>query len=302
MNVAQYVYSECIENIVSKKTRILVTHHINLIQKADQIVLMNNGKIETIGTYDQLFEKSQLFLSLISELKPKKMIKDKGFKTPRFQRTNSESFISTKKRGDTGNQFIKEKREYGGVKFNNYWNYFKSSPFLWSVSVISISISSIFGLYQNFYLSKWAQSVENLSKFENSHNLFIYFLYAFGLATSLFFHLISNSFASISSSKFFHDTLIKSVFKIKKTVFESIPVGRFQARFSTDIDHIDNVLSEAARDTQDRILQITSTIIIMITTSNYGVYAVLIIVFLFYFQQRFFFFNTCFFFLNTCFL
>jgi len=53
--------------MLKNKTRILVTHGIQYLAKADQIIVMKNGKISEIGSYNQLIEEKGEFSKLISE-------------------------------------------------------------------------------------------------------------------------------------------------------------------------------------------------------------------------------------------
>ena len=40
------------------QTRILVTHHLNVLSAADMIVVMNKGTITEMGTYGQLVDQT----------------------------------------------------------------------------------------------------------------------------------------------------------------------------------------------------------------------------------------------------
>jgi ABC-type multidrug transport system fused ATPase/permease subunit len=53
-----------------KYTIILVTHDLNVAEQADQIVMLNNGKIEGIGTTDELEKNSEMYLKLRSYKRP----------------------------------------------------------------------------------------------------------------------------------------------------------------------------------------------------------------------------------------
>ncbi|WP_234123001.1 ABC transporter ATP-binding protein [Clostridium hydrogenum] len=54
-------------NQFNKKTIITVTHDLSLMASVDQIVVMNNGKVEACGTHDELMDKCSLYHELVDE-------------------------------------------------------------------------------------------------------------------------------------------------------------------------------------------------------------------------------------------
>lgn len=55
---------EALSNLMQGRTVIMVSHDMNLIRKADHIVVLNDGVIEAAGSYDQVSERSPLFQRL----------------------------------------------------------------------------------------------------------------------------------------------------------------------------------------------------------------------------------------------
>ena len=53
-----------IYNFKNKKTIILISHELSLLDKCDQIIIMEKGTIIDHGTYDYLYNKSKNFKSL----------------------------------------------------------------------------------------------------------------------------------------------------------------------------------------------------------------------------------------------
>lgn len=49
--VGHHLLNECILSLLSKNTRILVTHQLYPLPHADRIVVMKEGKISAIGSY-----------------------------------------------------------------------------------------------------------------------------------------------------------------------------------------------------------------------------------------------------------
>ena len=53
-HVAQHLFGECIAGVLKDKTRILVTHQLQFLAQADQIMVMEGGKIAHVGTFEEL--------------------------------------------------------------------------------------------------------------------------------------------------------------------------------------------------------------------------------------------------------
>jgi len=62
-HVRKNIMNNVINGMLSNKTRILVTHAIDFIHMADKIVIMDKGKIEAQGTYEEL-QENEIFQRL----------------------------------------------------------------------------------------------------------------------------------------------------------------------------------------------------------------------------------------------
>jgi ATP-binding cassette subfamily B protein len=63
----EYLIKKAIENLGKNKTIITIAHHLNTIINADQIVVMENGKIVGKGTHKELLKQNQLYKKMIIE-------------------------------------------------------------------------------------------------------------------------------------------------------------------------------------------------------------------------------------------
>ena len=55
-----------IEKALFSRTAIRVAHRLSTIQNADKIVVLENGKIQAIGSHNELIENSPTYSSLYS--------------------------------------------------------------------------------------------------------------------------------------------------------------------------------------------------------------------------------------------
>lgn len=60
-HVGRQLMTECICGVLRGKTRILVTHQLQFLPEADQVVMMEDGAIAHTGTYAELVEQGVTF-------------------------------------------------------------------------------------------------------------------------------------------------------------------------------------------------------------------------------------------------
>ena len=68
-NVGKHIFQKVIgpKGVLRKKTRVLVTHGISYLPQVDQIVVMIDGKISEMGTYEELLANKGAFADFLIE-------------------------------------------------------------------------------------------------------------------------------------------------------------------------------------------------------------------------------------------
>ncbi|CAG8597957.1 26658_t:CDS:2, partial [Dentiscutata erythropus] len=66
-HVGKYLFTNCIQGTLAKKTRLLVTHHLHYLPQVDYIICMEEGKIVEQENYDELIKNRKTFTKLITE-------------------------------------------------------------------------------------------------------------------------------------------------------------------------------------------------------------------------------------------
>nr|CAD7588458.1 unnamed protein product [Timema genevievae] len=66
-HVGKHIFEEVIgpAGLLRKKTRILVTHSITFLPSVDEIVVLKNGEVSEMGSYDQLLERKGAFAEFL---------------------------------------------------------------------------------------------------------------------------------------------------------------------------------------------------------------------------------------------
>lgn len=114
INVAQHLYTQCINGLLKDKTRIICTHNSQFLLSADWVIIMNNGTIVNQG-------------------RPFEVLSDYDIKTVdvKFDEVNSNTYLTTEdwipnKESEFENVLNDEENQEEGVVallvYKQYWN------------------------------------------------------------------------------------------------------------------------------------------------------------------------------------
>ena len=130
-NVKKQVFDQVLLGELKNKTRVLVTHAVDFIDRADRIIIMEDGRIKHIGTYSDLQHSDEMKHMIETLSNIKKNTSDKSSSNDKIddeesQGTNkSESFISSE-----GTNIIEEENnEKIEVGWNVYQNHIFCYPY-----------------------------------------------------------------------------------------------------------------------------------------------------------------------------
>ena len=145
-NVGEHIFQKCICELLSTKTRLLVTHQMSYMKMADQIVLLSKGEVLTKGSFAQLMEIGVLdtVLGIHQKSLPATQFADasKLKQQPSFVRRDDvpeDVFM-----GDvhTGLEILDEDRSIGTVSLKLYWKYFRAG--IPPVAIVALVLVLVF--------------------------------------------------------------------------------------------------------------------------------------------------------------
>ena len=279
--VAHYIFDECIKKFLKNKTVVLVTHQLQFLEHADQIVLMKDGGIQISGSFTDVI-KSGIDLgdhtAKKEEVENEEKVEEEAFiarpRNTTLRRSRRMSRIS--RRSSVGTLVISpdsgeaedmdeddeeetydvhaESRSEGSVKLRVYWDYIRSGaniPFVICLA-ITLVMPQVIYQYTDLWLSHWTIRFENVSKSssldDEMGNVATYSGLIIALFVSAFLRVICLYLLCLRCSIRLHDTIFSKLLRAPTYFFEMNPVGRILNRFTRDLGQIDQKVPATVDD------------------------------------------------------
>lgn len=277
---ANNVFHVGINGLAKAKTRILVvSSHYHLLEHADVVIVMNDGRVEAFGTYETMQERYQ---DMFDESTPVEKELPSAF--PVSKRTRNENLNMVEKQV--------EDRMRGAVTYATYFDYFGQ---LWGHgAILLIFILFLFAAGQtlrllvDWYIGFWAKDSELNGSNTNSH--IYYFVGLVGAATiAIMGRSYMFIYLTMKCSKRIHFESLQSVLEAKvPTFYDVTPMGQVINRFAQDLHNVDSILPDFFLQYLQHGFFVISAIIISCVSSPWIVLAYTPIVVLFVLLKRYF--------------
>eukprot|EP00070_Physeter_catodon_P046581 XP_028353475.1 multidrug resistance-associated protein 4 isoform X4 [Physeter catodon] len=286
--VSRHLFELCICQALYQKITILVTHQLQYLKAASQILILKDGEMVQKGTYTEFLKSGIDFGSILKkeneETEPSTV---PGTPTLR-NRTFSESSVWSQQSSrpslkdaapedqDTENIQVtlsEESRLEGKVGFKAYKNYFTAGAhWLIVIFLIPVNIAAqVAYVLQDWWLSYWANEQSALNVTVNGQgnvteklDLYRYLGIYSGLTVSAVLFGLARSllvfYVLVSSSQTLHNQMFESILRAPVLFFDRNPVGRILNRFSKDIGHMDDLLPLTFLDFIQTFLQVIGVV------------------------------------------
>ncbi|KAI8847504.1 P-loop containing nucleoside triphosphate hydrolase protein [Chytridium lagenaria] len=249
-HVGQTVFQNCILGALNDKTRVLVTHQLHLLPQADIVIVMDNGCVAEMGTYQSLIatEGSRLSI-LMKDYQQQNMSEDGTTSKGHNQDLSANGKEDEKKNGgqDAANVvnsdeedklFEDEDRTKGTLKKHVWLSFYNAAG--GTVMVVGILVAAVLqqslGLTTSLWLAWWSSDRFSLSQ---TTYLTFYGILGGSQAIAMIFLNGLVVLAGFLASLHYHKAVMKRLLRAPISFFESQPIGRILNRFSKDIEAID---------------------------------------------------------------
>jgi ABC-type multidrug transport system fused ATPase/permease subunit len=249
-NVKKKVFEQVFMDELRDKTRVLVTHAVDFIDRVDRIIIMENGRIKYIGTYKEL-QHSEEIKHIIETLAHNKgsddddsCIDEQDEDAKRVEEEKDDevtNFLSLKGTSITED----ENEEIIDVGWSIYANFFvKNGTWVVYTLVLPLFIpyTYLIVLY-TYQLGYWVQHSSDKNIFWNKFWYVTLTPIGYSTLITLIFFLIT--FSTVRISKILHKQMLTRICNAPINLyFDKTPSGKILNRFSKDINKVDDSIGQ----------------------------------------------------------
>uniref|UniRef100_A0AAQ4NXH5 ATP-binding cassette, sub-family C (CFTR/MRP), member 3 n=1 Tax=Gasterosteus aculeatus aculeatus TaxID=481459 RepID=A0AAQ4NXH5_GASAC len=326
-HVAKHIFDNLIgpEGVLKGKTRILVTHGISFLPQVDNIMVIVEGRVSEMGSYQELLKQNGAFAEflrtyalediqnatnhhvvgtlathggdLFSLYRQISIISADG-ENPKSrsvrrhtgsQRKHSEQ-QDKKKPHELQKLIQSETAETGRVKSKVYLEYAKAVGVLLSVFICFLyGCQSAAAIGANIWLSQWTNDASANQTQENL-NMRVGVYAALGIAQGILVMMSSFTLAmgNIGAARKLHANLLTNKFHTPQSFYDTTPLGRIINRFSKDIYIIDEALPSTVLMFLATFFVSLSTMIVIVSSTPIFAVVIAPLAFIYIFVQRFY--------------
>ncbi|KAJ5724696.1 hypothetical protein N7493_006424 [Penicillium malachiteum] len=273
-HVGRHIMDKAICGLLKDRCRILATHQLHVLSRCDRIVVMDEGRIHAVDTFDNLMRDNELFQRLMST---------SGQENSEEESENSEEDdideVDEKKAsgkevvqpGKPANLLMQdEEKATSSVGWSVWKAYIRASGSYWNAVGILffLALANVANVWTSLWLSYWTS--DKYPQLNTAKYIGIYASLGASVVIIMFMFSTYMTTCTTNSSRTMLQNAMTRVLRAPMSFFDTTPLGRVTNRFSKDIGVMDNELGDAMR-----IYAITMTMIVSIM--------ILIVVYFYYF-------------------
>uniref|UniRef100_A0A8C1P8U4 Multidrug resistance-associated protein 4 n=1 Tax=Cyprinus carpio TaxID=7962 RepID=A0A8C1P8U4_CYPCA len=303
--VGRHLFEQCICGILKDKPRILVTHQLQYLKAANQILVLKEGHMVARGTYSELQRSGVDFTSLLKKDEEEECEKGEAPRSPRSRtlsqnsiRSHSSSVLSVKDESDQlpaepVHTIAEETRIEGTIGLHMYWKYFRAGA---NVLILILLVLLNLLAQLDFSSSNISSTIGRNGTFGTNTtqelNLDFYLgIYAGLTGATIIFGFMRGLImfnVLVNSTETLHNRMFNSILRTPVHFFDVNPIGRILNRFSKDIGQLDSLLPWTFVDFIQVFLQIIGVIAVASSVIPWILIPVIPLLIAFLFLRRYF--------------
>ncbi|KAM9830036.1 ATP-binding cassette sub-family C member 4 isoform 1-T1 [Syngnathus typhle] len=316
--VGRHLFEQCICGLLKNKPRILVTHQLQYLKGADQIVVLKEGHMVTKGTYTELQQSGLDFTSLLKkkeEEEEEELHQSSSDLTSR-NRTLSQNSVRSQTssvhsvqdgehlEAEAVHTVAEESRAQGSIGFSIYMKYLRAgASILFVVIVMLLNIlAQVAYIVQDWWLAYWAEEQRkldtnstmehNVTKVNKELDLGFYLgIYGGLTAATIIFGFVRTLLmfnVLVRSTQALHDKMFSAILRTPVRFFDINPIGRVLNRFSKDVGQLDSTMPWTFVDFIQVFLQIVGVVAVAVGVIPWILLPVVPLLIVFLFLRRYF--------------
>uniref|UniRef100_A0A3B3WF06 ATP-binding cassette, sub-family C (CFTR/MRP), member 3 n=1 Tax=Poecilia mexicana TaxID=48701 RepID=A0A3B3WF06_9TELE len=281
-HVSKHIFDNLIgpEGLLKGKTRVLVTHGISFLPQVDNIVVMVEGRVSEMGSYQELLKQNGAFAEFLRNYALEDIVEEDeatGLKLELVKPADKTILLLT---------FVNLTQ----VKTKVFLEYAKAVGLVLSVIICLLyGCQSAAAIGANIWLSQWtSDSLTNQTKENVNMRVGVYA--ALGITQGILVMISSFTLAmgNIGAAKKLHANLLDNKLHTPQSFFDTTPIGRIINRFSKDIYVIDEALPSTVLMFLGTFFVSLSTMIVIISSTPIFAVVIAPLAFIYVFVQRFY--------------
>ncbi|KAI3362535.1 hypothetical protein L3Q82_012837, partial [Scortum barcoo] len=325
-HVGQYIFDRVIgsRGLLKDKTRVLVTHGLSFLSKADLVLVIEEGQISEMGSYTELMDRKGAFAKFIhnfsgNQRREISSPRDKSSRksVSRHSMTDfsidlsQEQLISCDMGSasvhlleavdqdldaeDAGKLTEADKANTGRVKLQLYREYFRTVGLTFIMTIIFLcAFQQAASLAYNYWLSLWADELPvNGTQTDHELKLSVFGTLGITQGIAMFGTTLAIALGGIVASRQLHADLLHSVLHSPMSFFEVTPSGNLLNRFSKEIDAIDCMIPDGLKMMLGYLFKLLEVCIILLLATPFTGLFLLPLTCVYIFIQSFYVASSC---------
>eukprot|EP00079_Xenopus_tropicalis_P030383 XP_012826370.1 PREDICTED: multidrug resistance-associated protein 1-like [Xenopus tropicalis] len=308
-HVGQHLFEQVIgpSGLLKDKTRVLVTHGVSFLPQMDMIIVMSDGRVSEVGTYNELLQKNGAFSEFLNTYARKSVVfeesyeeqtpnsiqgamKMKGKHSARNDTDNETDDVANEIEADAGKLTEADVALTGRVKLSVYLEYCKiMGKWYLLISALFFIVQQAASLSYNYWIGLWADDPPvNGTQQHTSLRLGVYSFLGVMQALSIFAASSTIIVGGVSVSRQLHSRLLYSILRCPLSFFERTPSGNLTNRFAKEMDIIDNTVPQVLMLFIIMMLTIAEILLVISIATPLAAVAFIPLGLLYFFLQRFY--------------
>lgn len=252
-HVAEQVFERCILGALGSKTRLLCTHQVGFLSRADHVLVLRDGRVVASGPPSAVLEPA--LGDVLQE--PRSPSSPSAGKTDPWGRRRASEEKQTME--NTVPALVEaEAREVGAVRWSTVRSYGDAVGFWLALAVLlSIALMQVSRTSADWWLAAWVSHINTTSNGSTGESKFftipadqdplalfltVYGGIAVGNGILTLIRAFLFAYGGLVAAAKVHGLLLTRILEAPLSFFEATPVGRVLNRFSTDVCAIDDSL------------------------------------------------------------
>ncbi|ALC42695.1 CG10505 [Drosophila busckii] len=269
--VGKLLMEQCLQRFLAGKLRILVTHHVQLLQTADQLLLLEAGQLSQQGSYAELQHL------LLKHAAPEAAAARLSLQAERHSKRESLSaqLSAAAEQEQLHEAQLQESQAQGAVSWATYSAYFQAlgaAGFTSALLVLALFVlARACQALMDIFISRWATFEEQQlhdSERTRRRMLIWYTLLLLGTLALYLLRTFGFFMLCLRISLRLHNLLFAGIIRARMRFFNENPSGRVLNRFASDIENVDVALPQALMDSLQFLVDVIAVLII-VAIANY---------------------------------